>query len=438
MEKYSHSVVLDKEKCKGCINCIKRCPTEAIRVRNGKAQIIKERCIDCGECIRVCPHRAKSASTDSFDTINNFKYKVALPAPSLYGQFKNIEDLNKILTGLKRIGFDDVFEVSRAADIVSEATKKFLSSNTLKKPIICSACPACVRLIKIRFPKLIDNILPILSPMDIAAKIAKSEAISNTGLKAEEIGIFFISPCAAKVTAAKAPIGLESTGIDGVISMKDIYMKLAPMLSKLDKIEALSKTSGSGVGWANSGGESTPLNDDSYISVDGINNVINVLEEVENDQIEDLKFIEINACFGGCVGGPLNVENGFVAKSKIKKIKNSIIKNNTNEGNIIDINFEDVLWNKPMEYESILKLDNNIVEAMKKLDLLETIAKDLPGLDCGSCGAPSCRALAEDIVRGTASEGDCIFKLKERVRSLAREMVELEEHMPPPFRRDDD
>ena len=83
-----HSVRLDPEKCKGCTNCIKRCPTEAIRVHDGKATIIEERCIDCGECIRACPNHAKFAVTDELDKLAAYKYNIALPAPSFFGQFK--------------------------------------------------------------------------------------------------------------------------------------------------------------------------------------------------------------------------------------------------------------------------------------------------------------------------------------------------------------
>ena len=126
MNTYFHSVTLDKDLCRGCTNCIKHCPTEAIRVRNGKARIIKERCIDCGECIRVCPYHAKKAVTDPLSRINDFKYKIALPAPSLYVQFKNSPDINKILTGLKVLGFDRVFEVAHAAELVTAATKEFV------------------------------------------------------------------------------------------------------------------------------------------------------------------------------------------------------------------------------------------------------------------------------------------------------------------------
>ena len=84
---FQHSVSLDKDKCRGCTTCLKRCPTEAIRIRNGKAAINPEACIDCGECIRVCAYKAKKAIFDRFEDIPADKYRIALPPPSLYGQF---------------------------------------------------------------------------------------------------------------------------------------------------------------------------------------------------------------------------------------------------------------------------------------------------------------------------------------------------------------
>ena len=123
-QKFFHSVRLDKEKCKGCTNCLKRCPTEAIRVRGGRAHIINERCIDCGECIRVCDYHAKYAQTDPLASINRFKYKIALPAPSLYGQFKHLISASQVLEGLLKLGFDDVFEVAEGADIVTRAIRE--------------------------------------------------------------------------------------------------------------------------------------------------------------------------------------------------------------------------------------------------------------------------------------------------------------------------
>ena len=101
VKQYKHSVSLDTEKCKGCTTCLKRCPTEAIRIRDGHAIIKSERCIDCGECIKVCPYKAKKATHDDLSCISDYKYKVALPAPSLYGQFNNMDDIGHILRGLQ-------------------------------------------------------------------------------------------------------------------------------------------------------------------------------------------------------------------------------------------------------------------------------------------------------------------------------------------------
>ena len=156
-----HSVQLDKSRCKGCTNCLMHCPTEAIRVRDGRAHIIAERCIDCGECIRICDYHAKVAVTDKFDTIKAFRYAIALPAPSLYGQFRNLQSVQPVLSALKKIGFDDVFEVARGADIVSRAIAQKLREPNLPRPLISSACPAVVRLIQVRFPDLIPHIVDV-------------------------------------------------------------------------------------------------------------------------------------------------------------------------------------------------------------------------------------------------------------------------------------
>ena len=139
MDRYYHSVTLDKDKCVGCTNCLKRCPTEAIRVRGGRAHIIDERCIDCGECIRVCEHHAKIANTNPLSAINGFPYKIALPAPSLYGQFKNLRSISDVIEGLKMMGFDAVYEVARGADIVSVAVMERMKEPDCPRPLIYSS-----------------------------------------------------------------------------------------------------------------------------------------------------------------------------------------------------------------------------------------------------------------------------------------------------------
>ena len=422
MDNYWHSVTLEEKSCKGCTNCLKHCPTKAIRIQNGKAKILKERCIDCGECIRVCPYRAKKAVTDSFDVLKNYKYNVALIAPAFFSQFSIADNVNLILTAVKKAGFDDIYEVATGAEKVTEKTKELLSSGELLKPTISSACPAVVRLISLRFPNLIGNIVPLRSPMEVSAENARKEAAQKTGLAPEEIGIFFISPCAAKATAVKNPVTVDKSNVSGVISVNDLYVKMAHEITKMndDEIEDLTRSGKKGILWAVAGGEAEATGSKHHICVDGIHNVIDVLEAVEDNKLRDIEYVEALACTGGCVGGPLNVENSFVAKSRLERIC-SKIKENEN------VQYDNsVLWDKPLVYRPVMNLDEDLTKAMEKAIKIEEIYESLPKFDCGSCGSPGCHDLAEDIVRGFANEYDCIFKLKDRINDLAKEMLELD------------
>ena len=422
MDRFFHSVTLAKDKCLGCTNCIKRCPTEAIRVREGKAQIISERCIDCGECIRVCPHHAKKARYDHLSVLEGWKYKIAIPAPALFGQFNNLDDIDIVLTGLKQMGFDDVYEVSRGAELVSDATRKLMADGRLPKPVISSACPAVVRLIRVRFPDLCDHVLNLNAPMEVSAMMAKRAASERTGIPIEEIGAFFITPCPAKVTDIKMPIGTEGSWCDGAIAISEVFPLLSHRMDKLETVEPIGQSGLIGVSWAGSGGESAALLNEKYLAADGIENVIRVLEELEDERIRELDFVELNACSGGCVGGVLCVENGYVAKARLQRLRKYLpVSQNHLDGGVP----RDMEWTEPLEFAPVLKLSQNLEEAMQMMEEIDVICEGLPGLDCGSCGSPSCRALAEDIVNGYANELNCVFRLNDRINSLAAEMLTL-------------
>ncbi len=429
-ENFFHSVRLDEEKCKGCTNCIKHCPTGAIRVRQGKAYIISERCIDCGECIRICPSHAKYAEKYPFNEILEYKYRIALPAPTLYGQFNNLDDTDYVLTALKKMGFDDVYEVSQAAEFISEATRLALQEPNRPRPVISSACPAVVRLIRVRFPNLIPNVLDINAPMEEAARLAREKTMKETGLKNKDIGVFFISPCTAKITAIKQPICNIRSYVNGVFGIKDIYPVLLQQMDKLESTESLKNSGIIGVSWASSGGEASAVLTDRYLAADGIENVIKVLEELEDEKLNDLDFIELNACPGGCVGGPLTVENPYVAKARLQRLRKymPVACNHLNASEVPDA----VKWQRPLEPVSVMRLADNVREAMVKMKELNELEKALPGLDCGTCGAPSCRDLAEDIVRGKASIEDCVFFTREN--SDENNYIPI----PAPFRKSDD
>ena len=422
MEKFFHSVILDKEKCMGCTNCIKRCPTEAIRVRDGKAQIISERCIDCGECIRVCPHHAKRARFDHLSELDNYSYKIALPAPALFGQFNNLDDIDIVLTGLKKMGFDEVYEVARSAELVSVATRKLMQQGHLERPIISSACPAVVRLIRVRFPELCSHVLPLNSPMETAARFVKKEARKKTGLPLEKIGAFFITPCPAKVTDTKCPISTKTSYVDGAIAISEIFPALVEKMEKAETVEPLMQCGVIGVGWASSGGEAAALLNDKYLAADGVDNVIRVLGELEDERIKELDFIELNACAGGCVGGVLCVENAYVAKARLQRLRRYLpVSQNHLEEGIPPC----MQWQDNLEFAPVLKLSDDMGEALRMMADIDKICDKLPGLDCGSCGAPTCRAFAEDVVRGSAKENECIFILREEIKQVAQALSSM-------------
>ncbi len=412
MNTYEHSVYLDAQKCNGCTTCLKHCPTEAIRIRNNHAVINQERCIDCGECIRVCPNNAKKAVCNKLDAMDKFKWKIALPAPTLYGQFDNLDDVDYVLDGLIKIGFDDVFEVSAAAELVSAYTRVYLKNKAVKKPVISSACPVIMRLIGLRFPSLKENIIHMLPPMEVAAAMARDKAKKqHPELKDEDIGVCFISPCPAKASYVKNGFADYKSRVDVVVSVSDIYFQLISAMKYGSEIKSLSSSGMIGIGWASSGGEATAIFNDSYLAADGIDNVIKVLDQVENGNIPPLEFIELNACTGGCVGGVLTIQNPFIAKARLQSLRRYLPVSQNFISKDEEENLPDgILFSDFPVYKPISRLSDSITESMRMMSEIQKIRKELPCIDCGSCGAPNCRAFAEDIVKKQASIEDCLIR----------------------------
>ena len=411
MISYEHSVLLDRSKCTGCTTCLRHCPTEAIRIRNGHAVIDAERCIDCGACIRYCPHQAKRAVCSKISDMERFKWKIALPAPTLYGQFDGLDDVDYVLNGLLKIGFDDVYEVSKAAEIVSAYTRIYLKTDGVMKPAISSACPVIMRLISLRFPSLADHVIHMLPPMEIAAKLARERALKkHPELSPEDIGVCFISPCPAKASYVKGGFGEYKSQVDEVISISDVYFLLIDKMKKEESLEMLSESGRIGIGWARSGGEATAIFNEDYLAADGIDNVIRVLDQVENGNIPPLEFIELNACTGGCVGGVLTMQNPFIAKARLQTLRRylPVSQNILPQGeNYISA---DYLFEDLPNYRPISRLGNSIAESMRMMADIQKLKATLPGIDCGACGAPTCRAFAEDVVKKTACPEDCRIK----------------------------
>ena len=414
MNKYEHSVYLDVEKCNGCTTCLRHCPTEAIRIRNNHAVIDQERCIDCGECIRVCPNKAKKASSNPLSEMDRFKWKIALPAPTLYGQFDNLEDVDYVLDGLLKIGFDDVFEVSAAAELVSAYTRRYLKTEGIKKPAISSACPVIMRLVALRYPSLKENIIHILPPMEVAARLARDKAKrEHPELKDEEIGVCFISPCPGKVSYVKNGFSSYESLVDVVVSISDICFQLISKMEPDSNIKTLSNSGMIGIGWATTGGEAASLFNEKYLAADGIENVNRVLDQIENGNIPQLEFIELNACTGGCVGGVMTIQNPFIARARLQSLRKYLPVSQNFLSSDEDYIPDNYFFEEFPTYNPISRLSSNMAESMRMMSEIQKLKGELPGIDCGSCGAPNCRAFAEDVVKGNAVIDNCLI-LKHR------------------------
>lgn len=416
MAVYQHSVSLDTERCRGCTSCLRQCPTEAIRILGGHAVIDADRCIDCGKCIRVCPHKAKKAVFDKLDSIDpKYRWRIALPAPTLFGQFEETDDVGCILQALLDCGFDDVFEVARGAEIVSECTRRYMRRKDIPRPVISASCPAILRLIQIRFPYLCDHILPILSPMEIAGKLAKEEALrKHPELHADEICTVFISPCPAKASDIKNNDRNESN-IDYVVSMSEIFFQILEHLKPSCSSTKQSSASILGISWAASGGEATALFQNQFLAADGMENAIQVLDELETDHFPHLEFVELTACPGGCVGGASAVENPYIAKARLQSLrwKLPVSKNRAElDAKSLTTIPQEFLLKEPIRPLQVMRLSDDRGEAMRMMSEIENLHQMLPRIDCGSCGAPTCEAFAEDVVKGIYKIEDCAVYLR--------------------------
>ncbi len=412
---YKHSVSLKPDKCLGCTHCLKHCPTEAIRIRDKHAIIDPARCIDCGECIRVCPHHAKKAVCDKLSDIPKEKYKIALPAPSLYGQFSNLDDIDYVLQGLLDYGFDEVYEVARAAEIVSDYTRRAMKN--AEKPVISSACPVVERLLSLRYPLLADKLLTILPPMELAGKEAKEQALKNhPELSKNDICTVFISPCPAKVSYVKNKTGENRSYVDYVVSMSEVYFELLGRMKNDTCPMSVSKTGMIGLSWASTGGEATAIFNEKYLAADGITNIVRVLEEIDNGSFPELEFVELNACPGGCVGGVMTVANPYIAKARIRTLRRYLPVSGSHAPEGDDVP-DDIIDKEAFEYIPET-LGAGFGEAIRIMNESERLKKLLPGIDCGSCGAPTCDAFAYDVASGMSELSECVVFMRKELEKL--------------------
>ncbi len=417
---FYHALQIDEERCIGCSRCMKVCPTEAIRIFGGRAAIQEHRCVDCGKCYEVCPVEAVTIKDDDFEAFRQYKHSVALLPAVFMGQFPDDISVSKVYATLYELGFAHVMEVESAAMVYRDAKERYAKEHPDIRPLISSFCPAIVRLIQIKYPSLAENVMPIKVPLDLSAMYAIEELVSR-GIPREEIGLFYITPCAAKVAAVKAPVGEEKSVIDGVINMNSLFNRVYKRMKDNGKDHQYKpltrqRLSADAILSTLTNGERRICPAKRSYSIDGIQNVMDFLDKLENDEVEGVEFLELRACDQSCAGALLSCDNRFLCGERMYARARKAAERERNGEMPRDREME-----KYKEYliehsrvdevqpRSMMVLDSDISKALEKMEKIERMKVHLPQIDCGVCGAPTCEAFATDVVCQQASLHQCVF-----------------------------
>jgi ferredoxin len=374
------------------------------------------RCIQCGECIRACPWGAWTAQGDSLNRIKESGSRAwALLDPSVFGQFIDHASPQDMMDAFRQIGFFSVREMGKGLEVYGNAVSDFLSSNAVPLPAISSDCPAVVQLVRVKFPSLLENLIPVIPPYEIMARELK-----EAELKDSSPDLYYIVPCLAKAQAAVEPLSPEG-GFTGAVPLADLYNALSASLRQKDRTQGGFSSGPAfpfGLQWSFTGGESIALGLEASLTVDGIHHVADVLDLAENGLLAGVSFIEAWSCHGGCLGGSLNVQNPFWARFRLLSWMGNHFPLLTERVSKMDSGEKDRFrLPHPITPRGGMRLDEDLRVAMEKLRRIDEAVKKFPGIDCGSCGCPNCLALAEDVVQGHASQKDCLYVLKEALKT---------------------
>ena len=432
---FYHALEIDEGNCIGCSRCMKICPTEAIRINDGRAFIMEDRCIDCGKCHAACPVDAIYIKQDDFKKVHEFPHSVALLPAVFLGQFPDDIRVSRIYAALKDLGFRHVFEVESAAGIYVDIKHRYAHENVDKEPLISSFCPAIVRLIQIKYPSLVDNIIPVKAPLDISAMYVLKMLTEERGVPREEIGLFYVTPCAAKIAAVKAPVGEKRSVIDGVINMDALFNKVYRKIKEQGKGYAFTalktpQLSADAILSTLTNGERRICLAKRSYAIDGIENVMDFLDKLENDEVEGVEFLELRACDQSCAGALLSCENRFLCGERMYARARKAAERERNgemaRDREMDVYKDYLIENsqvEPVQPRSMLTLDKDLAKAYKKLEKINKLKMYLPQVDCGMCGAPTREAFATDVVCRQVGMTKCVFYQRhlERLNDITRQ-----------------
>jgi NAD-dependent dihydropyrimidine dehydrogenase PreA subunit len=423
----THGFRIDPERCRGCLACMRVCPTHAIRVRGEKALYQPDHCIDCGSCLKACQEGAIVATTLSFEDIGKFKFKVAVPSPVLFGQFPGGITPDLIVDGLRALGFDAVWDYGVDLGLISRAVQHYVENWKGVFPLVSASCPVVVRLMQVAYPRMVDQIIHLQVAREIAGREIKRKYARELGIPREEIAAVYITPCQAKSVSIIQPAEGTESNLDGALGISDVYNGILAYAGMKRNEDRTPQENGpirnsSFLQWSLSEGLGRALSHHRYLHVTGLSNVIQVFDDIEKGKLRNVEFLEASCCWSGCTGGNLTVANVYVTLSKLHTLIGELPEMDARTLAEVERRYpgEDFGLERPIRPRPLRESGGDLRTRVRMIQDAEAELAGLPGLNCGLCGAPTCKTLASDISLGEADRTDCVFFSRDRLRRLQK------------------
>ena len=402
-------LTLKKSNCKNCYKCIRNCPVKAIRFSGNQAHIIGNECILCGHCFVVCPQNAKEIvdGTEKARVLLQSGDPVVVSlAPSFIANYEGV-GIESMRRALKRLGFFDVEETAIGATIVKNEYERMLREED-RDVIITSCCHSVNLLIQKYFPAALEYLADVMSPMmahcaDIKKRMPKAKTV-------------FIGPCVAKKDEAEYYEGI----VDAVLTFEELTNWLKAEGVELER-ELDSTPESRARFFPTTGGVLKTMAKNApgytYVALDGVENCIAALKDIENGKIHKC-FIEMSACVGSCIGGP--VMEKYHSTSPIKDY--ITIADYAGERDF------DVAQPSPMSLKKHFTMIEHKLGRPSETEIMAVLRqmgkfKERDELNCGSCGYNSCREKAIAIIQGKAEISMCLPYLKDKAESFSDTIV---------------
>lgn len=398
-------LTLKKSNCKNCYKCIRHCPVKAIRFSGNQAHIIGNECILCGQCFVVCPQNAKEIVDETEKTkvlLQSGNPVIVSLAPSFIANYEGV-GINAMRKALKKLGFYDVEETAIGATIVKTEYERMLKEEE-RDIVISSCCHSINLLIQKHYPAALEYLADVVSPMQAHCKDIKSRFPNAKTV--------FIGPCVAKKDEAEHYEGI----VDAVLTFEDLTKWLKEENIELES-EMDSDVCSRARFFPTTGGilktMAQNMPEYTYLALDGVENCVAALKDIENGKIHKC-FIEMSACVGSCVGGPVmekyhhsSTVKDYIAVSDYAGTKDFEVSQP--KAAELKKNFEFIERRSQMPSDTEI---SNILRQMGKF-------KPSDELNCGSCGYNTCREKAVAILQGKAEISMCLPFLKDKAESFS-------------------